>query len=164
MTDASFADGNPENTHRLALRAEDVEGLAVISALMQDAVGKTVDTAWMPTRRIFALVVNRFRWEQQDDAAAESVPEPWERCRCGLHAENVLAVRATGFDPDKAQEAFELLAVTFEPGEDGTGIVRLDCSGGAVFALEVEALDVRMADMEAVWKTATKPQHDEDEP
>lgn len=160
MTDASFADGNPEDGHRLALRAEDAEGLAVISALMQDAVGKTVDTAWMPTRRIFALVVNRFRWEQED-TASEGDATMWERCRCGLHAENVMAVRATGFDPEKAQEAFELLSVTFEAGEDGTGTVRLDCSGGASFALEVEALDVRMADMEAVWKTGTKPHHDE---
>jgi len=155
MTDASFTDGNPEDGHRLALRAEDADGLAVISALMQDAVGKTVDTAWMPTRRIFAVMVNRFRWEQESDGGE------YERCRCGLHAENVLAVRATGFDPQKAQEAFELLAVTFEAGEDGTGTVRLDCAGGATFALDVEALDVRMADMEAVWKTGTKPHHDD---
>jgi hypothetical protein len=150
MTDASFADGDPGASHRLALRAEDAEGLAVISALMQDAVGKTVDTAWMPTRRIFALVVNRFRWEQEAGADARE-GGAFERCRCGLHAENVLAVRATGFDPDKA-------------GEDGTGIVRLDCSGGAAFALDVEALDVRMADLDAIWKTDMKPRHDGIEP
>ncbi len=158
MTDASFADGDPDAHGRLSLRADDTDGLTVISALMQDAVGKTVDTAWMPTRRIFALVVNRFRWEQGDDA------DTWERCRSGLHAENVLAVRATGFDPQKAQEVFELLAVTFEPGEDGTGTLRLDCAGGAGFALDVEALDVRMADLDATWKTGIKPQHDEDAP
>jgi len=152
MTDASFADGDP-GRGRLALRAEDAEGLAVISALMQDAVGKTVDTAWMPSRRIFALMVNRFKWEQEDDAG--------ERCRCGLHAENVLAVRATGFDPVKAQEVFELLAVTFEPGEDGTGTLRLDCAGGAGFALDVEALDVRMADMDGTWRAGSRPQHDD---
>ena len=157
MTDASFADGDPKHTQRLALKADDADGLAVVSALMQDAVGKTVDTAWMPTRRIFALVVNRFRWEQGDDA------DSWERCRCGLHAENVLAVRATGFDPGKEQEVFELLSITFEPGEDGTGTVRLDCAGGAAFALDVEALDVRMADLDAVWKTKAKPHHDEGE-
>jgi len=157
MTDASFADGDPE-AHRLALRADDAEGLAVISTLMQDAVGKTVDTSWIPTRRIFALVVNRFRWEQGGDA------DGWERCRCGIHAENVLAVRATGFDPKKAQEVFELLAITFEPGEDGTGTLRLDCAGGASFALDVEALDVRMADLDAGWRAESKPHHDESDP
>jgi len=152
MTDASFADGDP-GRGRLALRAEDAEGLAVISALMQDAVGKTVDTAWMPSRRIFALVVNRFKWEQGEGTE--------ERCRCGLHAENVMAVRATGFDPAKAQEVFELLAVTFEPGEDGTGTLRLDCAGGAGFALDVEALDVRMADMDGTWRAGSRPRHDD---
>ena len=156
MSDASFADGDPNAAPRVALRADDAEGLAVISTLMQDAVGKTIDTAWMPTRRIFALVVNRFRWETSEDA------DSYERCRCGLHAENVLAVRATGFDPEKAQEVFELLSITFEPGEDGTGTITLACAGGAAFALDVEALDVRMADMDATWRTETKPQHDED--
>lgn len=157
MTDASFADGDPGADRRLSLRAEDAEGLTVVSALMQDSVGKTVDTAWMPTRRIFALMVNRFRWEHGEDAGS------WERCRCGLHAENVLAVRATGFDPAKAQEVFELLALTFDPGEDGTGTLTITCAGGATFALDVEALDVRMADMEGVWRTGMKPQHDDGE-
>ena len=156
MSDASFADGDPARAAvKIALRADDAEGLGVISALMQDAVGKTVDTAWMPTRRIFALMVNRFRWEASGDA------DSYERCRCGLHAENVLAVRATGFDPDKAQEVFELLSIAFEPGEDGTGTVTLACAGGAAFALDVEALDVRMADMDATWQTETKPDHGE---
>ena len=154
--DASFADGDPNAAPRLALKADDAAGLAVISALMQDAVGKTVDTAWMPKRRIFALVLNRFRWETSD--AADS----FERCRCGLHAENVLAVRATGFDPMKAQEVFDLLSIRFEPGEDGTGTLTLDCAGGATFALDVEALDVRMADLEATWRTGTKPHHEDD--
>ena len=154
MTDASFADGDPAG-RRLALRAEDSEGLAVISALMQDSVGKTVDTAWIPTRRIFALVVNRFKWEK------EGAAEAGERCRCGLHAENVLAVRATGFDPAKDQEVFELLAMIFEPGEDGTGTLRLDCAGGASFALDVEALDVRMADMDGTWRAGSRPRHDD---
>ncbi len=155
MSDASFADGDPAAV-KVALRADDAEGLAVISTLMQDAVGKTVDTAWMPNRRIFALVVNRFRWETSEDA------DSYERCRCGLHAENVLAVRATGFDPEKAQEVFELLAISFDAGEDGTGILTLACAGGASFALDVEALDVRMADMDAAWQTEAKPDHGED--
>lgn len=153
--DASFADGDPK-AQRLSLRADDAEGLAVISALMQDAVGKTVETAWMPNRRIFALVLNRYRWEQGEGVQ--------ERCRTGLHAENVLAVRATGFDPAKAQEVFNLLSMSFEPGSDGMGTLRLDCAGGAAFALEVEALDVRMADMDGVWKAGMAPRHeDEDE-
>ncbi len=156
MSDASFADGDPARAAgKVALRADDAEGLGVISALMQDAVGKTVDTAWVPTRRIFALVVNRFRWETAEGADA------FERCRCGIHAENVLAVRATGFDPEKAQEVFELLSIAFEPGEDGTGTLTFACSGGAAFALDVEALDVCMADMDATWRTETKPDHDE---
>ncbi len=153
MTDASFADGDPK-TDRLALRADDDEGLAIISMLLQDAVGKTVDTAWLPKRRVFALMLNRFCWERCGEG------EDGVRCRCGLHAENVLAVRATGFDPARAQQAFELLSIAFEPGEDGTGTIYLHCAGGAGFALDVEALDLRMADLDETWKAGTKPRHD----
>lgn len=158
--DASFADGDPSRAKKLALKAEDAEGLAVISALLQDAVGKTTEIAWMPKRRIFAMVVNRFRWEDAEEAAAES--REFERIRTGLHAENVLKVRAQGFDPKSAQQAFELLALSFEPGEDGTGVLNVTCAGGGSFAIEVEALDVRMSDMDAVWRTKQRPVHEED--
>lgn len=157
--DASFADGAPAPIKGLSLRADDADSLAVISALMQDAVGKTTDIAWMPKRRIFALVANRFRWEDVDAAQADA--RPFERRRVGLHVENVLSVKGAGFDPAKAQQAFELLSISFEAGEDGTGILSFICAGGAGFALDVEALDLRMSDLEAVWHTQVMPKHDD---
>ncbi len=159
--DASFADGAPASAKGLSLRADDTDSLAVISALMQDAVGKTTDIAWMPKRRIFALVANRFRWEDVDAAKADA--RPFERRRVGLHFGNVLSVKGAGFDPAKAQQAFELLSITFEAGEDGTGTLSLICAGGAGFALEVEALDLHMSDLEAVWHTQIMPEHDGDD-
>ena len=67
--DASFADGAPPNRNKVKLMAQDAQDLSILSALMQDAIGKTSEVAWLPDRRIFALVVNRFRWE--DAATAE---------------------------------------------------------------------------------------------
>lgn len=158
--DARFADGDPAPDQRLTLRADDADSLAVIAALMQDAVGKTSEISWMPKRRIFALVANRFRWEDADAAQAGS--RPYQRRRMGLHAQNVLSVKATGFDVSKAQEVFELLTVTWTPGDDGVGEITLICSGGAAFVLYVEALDLRMSDLDSVWHTTTLPRHEDD--
>lgn len=156
--DASFADGEPSNAKKLALIAEDADGLAVLSALLQDAVGKTSEIAWMPKARRFAMVINRFRWEEAGTAAETN--QPYERVRAGFHIDDVLGVKSQGFDPNKAQEAFQLLALTFEPGEDGTGTLNVVCAGDAGFALSVETLSVTMADMDAVWQTQTLPEHD----
>ena len=158
--DASFADGAPLDRRRVRLRAETADDLAVLSALMQDAVGKTSEVAWLKRRGVFALVVSRFRWEDVDAAAAEG--RAFERARCGLHFECVREVRFKGFDVGKGQQAFELLSLGFEPrGEDGAGRVTIECAGGAAFALDVETLDARMADMGEVWETKAMPRHAE---
>jgi len=158
--DATFADGAPPNRNKIKLMARDAQDLSVVSALMQDAIGKTTEIAWLPEKRIFALVVNRFRWEDVSTAVAEK--RDYERVRAGLHVEDVSAAKFRGFDIAKGQEAFEILSVTFTPGEDGMGRVTVDCAGGAGFDLTVETLDVRMADMDEVWTTKHLPKHEDE--
>lgn len=158
--DASFEDGAPPNRNKVKLMAREAQDLSIISALMQDAIGKTTEIAWLPSKRVFALVVNRFRWE--DASTAEADGRAYERVRSGLHVEDVSAAKFRGFDVAKGQQAFEMLSVTFTPGEDGTGHVIIDCAGGAGFDLSVETLDVRMADMDEVWETKHLPKHEDE--
>lgn len=158
--DASFADGAPPNQNKIRLMARDAQDLSIVSALMQDAIGKTSEIAWLADKRIFALVVNRFRWEDASTAKAEG--RDYERVRAGLHVEDVSEAKFRGFDVAKGQEAFEILSVSFKPGEDGTGHVIIDCAGGAGFDLTVETLDVRMGDMDEVWHTKHLPSHEDD--
>ncbi len=158
--DASFADGIATRHNKVRLMARDAQDLSIISALMQDAIGKTSEIGWFPSKRLFALVVNRFCWEDASTAQAEG--SDYERVRAGLHIEDVSAAKFRGFDVEKGQEVFEILSVTFTPGEDGTGHVIVDCAGGAGFDLEVEVLDVRMADMDTIWKTRHLPKHEDD--
>jgi len=157
--DASFADGEPPNRNKIKLMARDAQDLSVLSALMQDAIGKTSEVAWLPDRRIFALVVNRFRWEDAEAAQAEG--RSYERVRAGLHIEDVAEAKFRGFDVAKGQEAFEILSITFNAGDDGTGRVVIDCAGGAGFELSVETLEVRISDMDTIWRTKHLPQHED---
>ena len=66
------------------------EDLAVISAFVQDAVAQTSEIAWTRRRHRFALLINRFRWE--DKPAAERQGRPFERVQALL----VIERRAQG--------------------------------------------------------------------
>ncbi|MEX0838055.1 MAG: DUF2948 family protein [Parvibaculum sp.] len=142
----------------LRLQAEDVDDLAVISAALQDAVTKVADLAFLPSTRRFAMVVNRFRWE---DAGA-SRGHSHERVRAGLHFENVRAVRARNISQDKPEGVLNLLAIRFEELNPPSGIVTLVFSGGGELRLEVEALEVHLSDLGLIWATPNLPAHDLD--
>ena len=69
MNDARFADADPAP---LALVAQDVEDLTVISALVQDAVLPVTEITYDMRHRQLALLLNRFRWEDAEAARREA--------------------------------------------------------------------------------------------
>lgn len=142
MTDARFEDGDEQP---LRLIAQDAEGLQIFSALLQDAVFPITEMAYAARRRRFALMLNRFRWE--DRAAAERAGRKFERVQSLLVFEDVLAVRTTGIDRADTKTILSLLEITHAPGSDGTGTVTLILAGDGAIALEVEALDATLRDV-----------------
>jgi hypothetical protein len=154
--DARFADGGPR---ALRLMAETADDLAVIATLAQDAVGRVGDAAFLPKRRRFVAVLNRFRWE--DRAAAERARRPYQRVRAALTVQGVLSARARGVRLGDTDAVYNLLDMTFEPGEDAAGALLLTLSGGGEIRLEVEALEVSLADISRPWATGAAPAHGE---
>ena len=142
MTDAKFEDGG-EGPLRLV--AQDGEDLKVISTLIQDAVLPVTELKFDAKRRRFALLLNRFRWE--DRAEAEAVGRVYERVRSLLVVEDVRKVQSFGFDRADADLVLSLLSIDFAPGEDGTGRLTLTLAGDGAVALDVEALEVRLDDV-----------------
>ncbi len=141
MSDARFEDGTDLP---LRLIAQDAEGLAVLSALLQDAVFPITEMRYVAGRRRFALMLNRFRWEDRD--AAQAGGRKFERVQSLLVFEDVLAVRSAGIAREDKDVILSLLQVSFAPGEDGTGVVTLVLAGGGAISLQVEALDVTLRD------------------
>ncbi len=156
MADASFADG-AENPVRL--RAENPEDLAVISALIQDAVGQNGETSWQPRKHRFALLVNRFRWE--DKEAAEAQGRPFERVQSTLVIDSTLKVGGEGLNPADKEQIFALLALEFTPSEDGAGTLSLVLQGDGAIHLEVECVDVTLTDVSRPYVARAKhvPHH-----
>ncbi|MFG1425738.1 DUF2948 family protein [Roseixanthobacter glucoisosaccharinicivorans] len=138
----------------LKLLAMDGEDLAIISAHLQDAVIKVEDIGFLPSSRRFALLLNRFDWDQMETA------DELVRRRAGLHFERVSAVQARGFDPRKSGTVLNLLAVTFEPTDEPSGHILLTCSGGAEIRLSVECIEARLSDLGPAWGCTCAPKHD----
>lgn len=142
MADARFEDASEGP---LFLAAVDAEDLKVVSALVQDAVFPITEMRWDRSRRRFAVLLNRFRWE--DRAAAERERRPFERVQSLLVAGDVMGVASQGIDRTERDLVLSILSIGFEPGTDGGGRLILTLSGDGAIALDVESIDVTLRDM-----------------
>jgi hypothetical protein len=153
--DARFEDAHEAPLHLKALEAED---LPVISALVQDAVFPITELRWEPKKRRFALLLNRFRWE--DRGPKGRAPE---RVRALLVVDDVTGVATQGIDRQAKDTILSLLSLAWEPGEDGTGRLVLTLAGDGAVALTVECLDVTLKDVTRPYAAPSKrtPGHPE---
>lgn len=157
MSDARFQDGGEAP---LRLVAQDAEDLKIISSLVQDAVLAVTELKYDARRRRFAMLVNRFRWEDRNEA--EQVGRAYERVRSVLVVEDVRKVQSFGFDRAEKDLVVSLLSISFEPGEDGTGRVILTLAGDGAVALDVETLEARLDDVTRPYRAPSGkvPTHD----
>jgi hypothetical protein len=153
MTDARFEDGREAP---LNLGAFDADDLSVISALAQDAVFPVTEMKWDRGARRFALLVNRFRWEE--GPARQASPE---RVRSVLAFDTVEAVASSGFDRADRDLVLSLLSIGFEPTDLPSGYLHLTLAGDGAIRLKVEALEVTLRDVTKPYAAPSghRPRH-----
>ena len=140
---------------RLKLQAIDEEDLAVLSAHVQDAILKVGDMSYLPKEKRFAIAMNRFGWE------VDSEDDTHQRRRSALVFDRVTGAKCCQMRRDQPETVLELLAVSFEPGdqEAPAGYVTLHFAAGAMLRLEVECIEARLADLGPAWATTVRPHH-----
>ena len=138
------------------LAAEDAEDLEVISARLQDAVAKMADLVYLPKKRRFVGLFNRFKWEsgQRGDL----------RIRSGLHFDGVLSAKSKNLKRGAPEAIVSLLAIKYAPAgeDDPAGKVELIFADGGSILLDVECLDAGLADVGGEWAARGRPSHEED--
>ncbi len=156
--DAKFEDGGEAP---LRLRAADADDLAILAALAQDAVFPANEMTWQADQRRFAILLNRFRWEDRDKA--EMAKRDFERVQSVLVINDVIKVQSQGVARQDADTVMSLLSLGFEAGDDGTGRIELTLAGDGVIALDVECLDVALKDVTRpyVAPSHSAPKHPE---
>ncbi len=135
--------------------AADEEDLQVISAVLQDAVAKVGDMTYLPARRRFALVANRFVWEE----GTNKQRGPFTRVRAGVHFDDVTRVRTKSVRLDAKSAVVDILAIEYEGATDAGGTITLTLAGGGAIALDVEGINGTVQDISAPWRTQSKPDH-----
>ncbi|CUH84760.1 DUF2948 family protein [Thalassovita mediterranea] len=152
--DARFEDGGEKP---LNLGAFDGDDLKVLSALAQDAVFPISEMRWQAAERRFALLLNRFRWEDsgRDRHGAE-------RVQSILVIENVQRVASQGIDRSDKEMILSLLSIDWQEGEDANGALELVLAGDGGIRLEVEALEVSLRDVTRPYRAPSgkAPEHD----
>ena len=137
--------------------ALDKDDLEVVSTHLQDAEVKVADVHWRPQEKRLVLGLDRFDWV----AATASSPELLRR-RSVLRFERVLACKCKHVDPAGKDGVLNLLAVEFDESDPPAGVVNLTFSGGPVLRIEVECLEVELADLGPTWTAAARPAHSSD--
>lgn len=156
--DAKFEDGGERP---LLLKALDSDDLTVLSALCQDAVVPMGEISYDASQRRFAMLLNRFRWE--DVPQAERRGRPVERVQTVLLFDDVMSAKSMGLSSADKDLVISVLALAFEAGEDGTGRVEITLAGDGAIALEVEALDATLKDVTRPYIAPSKkaPSHED---
>lgn len=133
----------------LKLQARDVEDLAVISAMVQDALAPLGDAAFLADEGRFVMALNRFRWEREQRS------EALERIHSGLRFEKVKAAKFRGIDRRNRGQFLSILAIAY-----ADSVVVLHCAGGGAIRLEVDELCCVLEDFGEPWPTPVRPKHE----
>jgi hypothetical protein len=136
----------------LKLKAADAEDLEIVSARVQDAVGRLKNFVWLPKERRFAVLVNRFRWEAKG---------PGTRVQAALRFDCVSKVQSQNVKLGAPEAVVALLAIRFTSagGDDPGGVIELILAGGGAFRLTVECIDAELADLTRPWTARARPDH-----
>ncbi|MEM6415877.1 MAG: DUF2948 family protein [Pseudomonadota bacterium] len=139
----------------LRLMAADAEDLTVLSSVLQDGISKVGDFAYLPNQRRFAFVVNRFVWE----CAVDRQSGPFARVRSGVHFDDVVSAQHINIRTDVKDAVIDILAISFEEGEEGSGVVTIELAAGGSVRLGVDSINAQLSDLTAPWPVRSKPDH-----
>jgi hypothetical protein len=139
---------------RLKFVALDKDDLDVVSAHLQDALVKPTEVLWRPQENRVVIALDRFDWE----AAACSEKPAFKRRRAALRFDRVRACKARDVDLTSDTD-LNLLAVEFSETDAPSGSVTLIFAGKATFRLDVECLEVELADIGPERDAGCCPDH-----
>lgn len=137
-----------DETARLSLLGRDVNDLAVVSSMLQDAIVPVADMAYLEKEHAFVMAVNRFRWELP---AGES---GGERVHSGLRFDTVKRVQFRNVDREDREQFASILSIAYD-----NGVVVIHFAGTGAIRLEVDELLCALKDFDQSWPTIWRPDH-----
>ena len=129
-------------TGQRKLIALDADDLAVISAHVQDAAVRVADIIWRQGEKRLVIGMSRIDWDQSIEG--EVTPR---RLLAALRFDRVLACKSRDIDLEAADFGLELLGIEFHAADAPSGSAVLIFADGGALRLDVECLEVELADL-----------------
>jgi hypothetical protein len=114
------------------------------------------DIHWRPQEKRLVMGLDRFDWE----CAVCGEPH-FRRRRTALRFDRVLACKGRNVQCQAKDVILNLLTIEFVETKAPGGSVVLIFSGGGEMRLDVECLEVELADLGPVWDTTCCPAHED---
>ncbi|MDC3234916.1 DUF2948 family protein [Candidatus Puniceispirillum sp.] len=149
---------------KLRLLARDGDDVGVLSALLQDAIVPGGDMSFNRKLNEFAIVANRFCWELEPfvDVKSSDGKPIYERRLCGIRIAHVRSVQHYDWPETRKYGLFNLLALRLvdmaEKARDGA-VLQLEFSGGSSLRLNIDDVDIVLADLDVGHPTSLQPAH-----
>jgi hypothetical protein len=134
----------------MRLTVVDASQLEYVSTVLQDAVAQLGDFDYSARTRSFTIALNRFCWEDKGRA---------KRVRTGLQIAGVTAAKSQNIRQGADDAVVNLLSIRFEAGDAPAGVIVLTFSGDGELRLEIECLDLVLADISQPWGATRRPKH-----
>lgn len=144
----------------LKLKAQDHDDLTIVSAYLQDAVTVVGDFNFDPTSRIFAMMVNRYQWEEGKTQEECDTGECCQRVRTGCHFENIIRVSSQNIPQKDKKHVLELLAIEASELENNNIAIDLIFAADGLVRLEAEIIEGSMQDVGEPYPAKCHPKHE----
>jgi hypothetical protein len=149
---------------KLRLLARDGDDVSVLSALLQDAIIPGADMSFDRKMNEFVIVANRFCWELEPVADVKSIDgKPiYERRLCGIRIACVQSVQHHHWPRTRDYGLFNLLALGLMDMAEKAGVgavLQFEFSGGFSLRLNVDDVDIVLADLDEGHPTSLQPAH-----
>ena len=151
-------------SQKLRLLAHDCDDVGVLSALLQDAIVPGSDMSFDRKLSEFVIIANRFCWELEPSADVKSSDgKPiYERRLCGIRIARVRSVQHYNWPEKRQYGLFNLLALGLvdvaEKARD-YAVLQFEFSGGSSLRLNVDDIDILLADLDVGHPTSLQPAH-----
>ena len=149
---------------KLRLLAHDSDDIGVLSALLQDAIVRGSDMSFDSKLNEFVIVANRFCWEMEPsvDVKSSAGKRIYDRRLCGIRIARVRSVQHCNWPKMPQYELLNLLAlVPVDMAEQARAgaILQFEFSGGSSLRLDVDDIDIVLADLDVGHPTSLQPAH-----
>lgn len=148
------AEAGDAMSEKIRLRAEDIEDLAMIAALLQDARTSVNEMMYSAEDNRFIAAFVRYRREQAHDP---STCEGLTETQAALVFDCIDEVKHRGLDADAPGQPLTLLTIATEPGERWMFHINLVFEGDRAIQLRSDCIDCRFEDFGEILASRNTP-------